>query len=60
MIQEKLTELLLLERILTQSQGSTAVKFNNKEYDMKKADERFGELLEEFLEPYVINSTSKE
>lgn len=54
-------ELLILERIIAQSKVEyTALEFNGKKYDNQKIYERFAELLEEFLEPYVIESTSKE
>ena len=61
MIKERMLELLILERIITQSKVEyTALEFNGKKYDNQKIYERFAELLEEFLEPYVIESTLKE
>lgn len=60
MIPEKLIELLILEKIITQTNGNNVLEFNNKYYDNKKLFMRFTELLEEFLVPYAIESTSKE
>ena len=40
--------------------NTVPLEFNGKKYDNQKIYERFAELLEEFLEPYVIESTLKE
>lgn len=48
-------ELLLLERY-----EKEIVSFNEKGIDWNKYYERLDELREEFLSPYVIDSTSKE
>lgn len=61
MIKERMLELLILERIIEQSKPEyTILNFKDKEYDNQKIYDRFAELLEEFLEPYVIESTLKE
>lgn len=61
MIKERMLELLILERIIEQSKPEyTILNFKDKKYDNRKIYDRFAELLEEFLEPYVIESTLKE
>lgn len=61
MINERMLELLLLERIVQQvPSGHEILIFNGKHYDNKRINERFTKVLEEFLEPYVIESDSKE
>lgn len=60
MIPEKLIELLVLEKLIIQTYRNNVLEFNNKYYDNKKLFMRFTELLEEFLVPYAIESTSKE
>lgn len=62
MIKERMLELLLLERIVSQTNPSQhgTIIFNGKQYDNKRIHERFTKVLEEFLEPYVIESDSKE
>lgn len=47
-------ELLLLE------QYNQVLAFNGNRIDKEKYDKRLIELRREFLEPYVIDSTSKE
>lgn len=54
-------ELLLLTKIVEQVHPeSQIITFNGKQYDNKRIHERFEKVLEEFLEPYVIESDSKE
>lgn len=67
MINEKILELLLLERILEKiypnyrrSSYASIVNINGIDYDGKGMIKRYMNLLEEFLEPYVIESDSKE
>ena len=55
MILEKMLELLLLEQY-----ENNMVSFNEKRIDWYKYYKRLDELREEFLSPYVIDSTSKE
>ena len=61
MIKEKMLELLILDKII---QGITdvnkSIEVCGKEYDTQKLLMRTKVLLEEFLEPYVIESDSKE
>lgn len=54
MIKEKMLELLLLEKY------NNIITFEGKEIDKQKLWERLAKLRSEFLEPYVIDSTSKE
>lgn len=54
MIKERMLELLLLERYVKM------ISFNGNKLDKKKYNKRLIELRKEFLEPYVIDSTSKE
>jgi hypothetical protein len=62
MIQEKMLELLLLYRIVNSPldlEHRNKVFFNGKAYDSTKIIDRYKELTEEFLEPYVIDSDPK-
>ena len=54
MIKERMLELLLLENY------KDLREFDGKEIDEQKYWERLAKLRSEFLEPYVIDSTSKE
>ena len=54
MIKERMLELLLMERY------SNFVGFDGKKINKKEYFKRLKELREEFLNPYVIDSTSKE
>lgn len=61
MIPEKMLELLILglaEGII--NEGVTTWVPKNKKYNVDRMSERMKEILEEFLEPYVIESDSKE
>lgn len=63
MYSDKMIELALLQQIITQEElwkKSDSYVWNGKEYSVEKLLKRFGELRSEFLEPYVIDSTSKE
>ena len=57
MIKEKMLELLVLKMII---QKEDSLKLVSDEYDWEQIHERFVWLLDEFLEPYVIESNSKE
>lgn len=59
MIQERMLELLVLDLILKDISGKT-IKFKGKTYNTLAIAKRTGDILEEFLEPYVIESDSKE
>lgn len=63
MISEKMLELLLLERLLEialSDDYEEIVNINGIDYNTEKMKKRLNDLLEEFLEPYVIESDSKE
>lgn len=62
MIKERMLELLVLINFYDQCKEDDDIligKFNNKEYDLAKMDKRLDTLIEEFLEPYVIDSNEK-
>lgn len=59
MIQERMLELLVLDLILKDISGKT-IKFKGKTYNARAIAKRTSDILEEFLEPYVIESNSKE
>lgn len=59
MIQERMLELLVLNLILKDISGET-IEFKGKTYNAQAIAKRTGDILEEFLEPYVIESDSKE
>jgi hypothetical protein len=63
MIHEKIVELNLLisiiDRYSTLSDGTLIADWGDT-YNITKMQERANELLTEFLQPYVINSDSKE
>lgn len=53
-------ELLILLKVIQEiSEGAELVR-HGKKYDKEKVYKRFDELIEEFLEPYVIESDLKE
>lgn len=63
MYSDKMIELVLLQQIIAQEElwkESDSYVWNGKEYSVEKLLKRFRELRSEFLEPYVIDSTSKE
>lgn len=64
MIIEKMIELLILSEVIPNvgnfDRNSDALDYLGKKYDDYKLEDRFIELIEEFLEPYIIDSTSKE
>lgn len=60
MIKERMIELLLLLRLLERNDTKSIIKFKGKLYDNEKMMERCKQLVEEFLEPYALDSTSKE
>lgn len=53
-------ELLILTQVIQETAGEIEFVRHGKKYDKEKIYKRFNELAEEFLEPYVIDSTSKE
>lgn len=64
MIKERMLELLVLSEILTDV-GNCNIDFsirtfNGNQYDNDKLGQRYKCLIEEFLEPYALDSTSKE
>lgn len=64
MIKERMLELLVLSEILTDV-GNCNIDFsirtfNGNQYDNDKLEQRYKCLIEEFLEPYALDSTSKE
>lgn len=64
MIKEKMLELLVLSEVLTDV-GNCNTEFsirtyNENQYDNDKLEQRYRCLMEEFLEPYALDSTSKE
>lgn len=60
MIKERMLELLVLNEILKAVTDSTKnIEVCGKEYDLCKLTNRTKILLEEFLEPYVIESDPK-
>lgn len=58
MIQERMLELLLLDLIL-KGVSENIIKFRGKTYNTQSIAKRMGDILEEFLEPYVIESNPK-
>ena len=59
MVQERMLELLVLDLIWKNRSGNT-IKFRGKIYNAQAIAKRTSKILEEFLEPYVIGSDSKE
>lgn len=56
-------ELIILSIVINNlryNRQTKTVDFNGKQYDDNKIRKRWDNLIEEFLEPYVIDSTSKE
>lgn len=64
MIVEKMIELFVLSQVISgvgdYDSKSSTLKFQDKLYDGIKLNERYTNLLKEFLESYVIESDSKE
>lgn len=60
MIKERMIELLILLKVIQEISGGAELVRHGKKYDKEKVYKRFDELIEEFLEPYVIESGSKE
>lgn len=59
MIKERMLEFLILENIM-QFDKIHMISFDGKYYDGEKMTKRYKELKKEFLEPYVIDTSSKE
>lgn len=53
-------ELLLLLRLIERNSNDSVVEFEGKLYDNERMKKRYKQLVEEFLEPYALDSTSKE
>lgn len=56
-------ELIILSIVINNlryNRQTKTVDFNGKQYDDNKIRKRWGNLIEEFLDPYVTDSTSKE
>lgn len=60
MIPEKMLELLLLTIAGTLIEDEDAWILSDRKYDTDRMKERIKEIMEEFLEPYAIDSDSKE
>lgn len=60
MIPEKMLEFLMLAGIGQAIDENGELYIGDKKYDVEKMNERFIKIAEEFLEPYAINSDSKE
>lgn len=60
MISEKMLEFLMLSIIGKAINDDGTLCIEGKQYDVEKMNNRFVEIAKEFLEPYAINSNSKE
>ena len=60
MIKERILEYLILAEIENSICTSDRFTINKKVYSMKKIRERLDEIRQEALEPYALDSTSKE
>lgn len=59
MINEKILELLLLDKILKEFNPRNTFTFAGKNHDYNMIRDRYIRLMAEFLEPYVIESDPK-
>ena len=62
MIIERQIELLIVSIILSKLKHdrlNNVIEFNGKQYDNNKLRGRWNTLIEEFLEPYVIDSNTR-
>ena len=50
----------MLEFLSLAESMKSGIVLDGKEYDLRKINERYEELAEELLSPYVINKDSKE
>lgn len=64
MIKERMLELLILSEVIPNvgnyNEELCTLEYNGRQYNDMKLEQRYRYLIEEFLEPYVIDSTSKE
>lgn len=64
MIKEKMLELLILDKVIFNvgryNRELNVIALSDYKYDWNKLEERYKLLVQEFLEPYVIESYSKE
>ena len=60
MINERALEYLLLANVEKKAGIKDKIGINGKVYSMGKVRKRLAEIEQEFLEPYVIDSDSKE
>lgn len=64
MIKEKMLELLILSEVIPNvgnyNEELCTLEYNGRQYDDMKLEQRYRCLIEEFLEPYALDSTSKE
>lgn len=64
MIKEKMLELLILDKVIFNvgryNRELNVIALSDYKYDWNKLEERYKLLVQEFLEPYVIESNSKE
>lgn len=56
----EMVELLILEQIITTYKNKQFTDIYNKKYNMEKLLNRYNELSELFMEPYVKNPDSEE
>lgn len=64
MIIEKMLELLILSKVIPNvgnfNRELSTLEYNGNQYDDIRIRQRYRYLIEEFLEPYALDSTSKE
>jgi hypothetical protein len=60
MISEKMLEYLVLDKIIKKYLKAYSENYLPEIYNWNKIFDRFDQLKDEFLEPYVIDSNSKE
>ena len=64
MIKERMLELLILSEVIPNVGNYNielgTLEYNGNQYDDTKLKQRCRSLIEEFLEPYALDSTSKE
>lgn len=64
MIKEKMLELLILSEVIPNvgnyNEELCTLEYNGRQYDDMKLEQRYMCLIEEFLEPYALDLTSKE
>lgn len=64
MIKEKMLEFLILSEVIPNvgnyNEELCTLEYNGRQYDDMKLEQRYMCLIEEFLEPYALDLTSKE